>query len=77
MAGIRELLAVVLGVALGVFLVAFPQVFLRIQLLGRLPRDRGGRYGDQSGDAGRWLWLIRALGVLCLVVAGYLAVQQF
>lgn len=76
MAGIRELLAVGLGVLLGVFLVAFPQVFLRIQLLGRLPRDRGGRYGDQ-GDAGRWLWLVRGLGALSLLVAGYLAVQQF
>lgn len=74
MAGFRELLAVVLGVALGVLLLVYPQVFIRIQTLGRLPHDRHGSYGSDDPPS-RWARVVQLLGVACLLVAGYVAVQ--
>jgi len=65
----RSLLAAVLGVLLGVVLVAFPDAVIRVQLAGRLPHDRGGEYGADDELAARWRLVVRALGVL-LVLAG-------
>ncbi|GAA0652165.1 hypothetical protein [Salarchaeum japonicum] len=74
MAGLRELLAVVLGVALGVLLVVYPHAFIRIQTLGRIPHDRHGGYGSDGSPNG-WARVVQLLGVACLLAAGYVALQ--
>lgn len=74
MAGLREILAVVLGVVLGALLLAYPRVFIRIQTLGRLPHDHRGRYGE-SDERTTWVRLVQALGALCLLGAAYVAIQ--
>lgn len=74
MAGLREILAIVLGIALGAFLIAYPGVFIRIQTLGRFPHDRRGRYGETDTNNG-WIRIVQGLGVLCLLAAGYVTFQ--
>ncbi|WP_168219927.1 hypothetical protein [Salarchaeum sp. JOR-1] len=74
MAGLRELLAVVLGVALGVLLLAYPRAFIRIQTLGRVPRDRHGHYGSDDPSS-TWVRVVQLLGAACLLAAGYVGVQ--
>lgn len=80
MPGIRELLAVVLGVLLGVALVAAPRVMLRASVfIGPTRRRRhDGPYGeDELSVSDRWLWVVRALGVACIAVAGVIAYQSY
>lgn len=72
MAGLRELLAVVLGAALGVLLLVYPRAFIRVQTLGRVPHDRHGEYGSDDPPA-RWTRVVQLLGVACLLAAGYVA----
>lgn len=74
MYGIRELLAVVLSVGLGLFLIAFPAAFVRIQMVGRGPRDRG-QYGNDWEPPAKYTLPVRALGVLAVGVGAYMAVQ--
>ncbi|MGB9986649.1 hypothetical protein [Salarchaeum japonicum] len=74
MAGIRELLAVALGVVLGVLLLVYPQAFIRIQTLGRVPHDRHGHYGSDDAPSG-WVRVVQLIGAACLLVAGYVALQ--
>lgn len=69
MADLRTVLAAVLGVGLGLVLVAFPATVIRVQTVGRLPDDRGGEYGQASEPPARWLLVVRGLGVV-LIVAG-------
>jgi hypothetical protein len=66
---VRDLLAVGLGAALGLVMIAFPQVVVQMHLLGRRPRTPGPAGGDYEVDA-KWLWLVRLLGVACLGIAG-------
>jgi len=65
---VRTLLAAVLGVVLGVVLVAAPDAVIRVQTAGRLPSDRGGEYGTDSTVPTRWRRLVQGAGVV--LVAG-------
>jgi len=67
---LRTLLAAVLGVLLGGFLLAYPEAALRMQLAGRVPRDRGGEYGSDAMDS-RLTWLVRAVGAGVLLAGLY------
>ncbi|WP_227376344.1 hypothetical protein [Haladaptatus halobius] len=74
MAGVRETLAAVLGIGIGILLVAYPEVFIRIQTVGRLPYDRGGEYGTTASLPTRWRRLVQLVGIGCLLFGVYLAV---
>lgn len=68
MAGIRELLAAVLGVGLGIIFLVAPGFIIKIHTLGRGPQDRHGDFGSHAVDS-KWQWVVRAFG-LGLVAAG-------
>lgn len=68
MADLRTVLAAVLGVGLGVVLIAAPGLVVRMHTMGRVPRDRGGKYGADASVPDRWLWVVRAVGALVLLV---------
>lgn len=59
----RTALAAVLGVGLGVVLLAFPSTVVRAHLVGRVPHDRGGPYGTAEEVPERWRRLVRLVGV--------------
>jgi len=63
---VRDLLAVVLGVLLGLVMIAYPQLIVQVHTVGRRPRTPGPAGPDET-DA-KWLWLVRLLGVACLGV---------
>ncbi|WP_436923808.1 hypothetical protein [Halosimplex amylolyticum] len=65
----RTLLAAVLGIGLGVVLVATPESLVRAHTTGRVPGERGGRYGTDSALDDRTRRLVQALGV-ALILAG-------
>ncbi|WP_424018567.1 hypothetical protein ACOZ4N_03575 [Halorientalis pallida] len=67
----RELLAAVLGVALGLGFLAFPQAVVRMYTAG-WTGDRHGKYGE-TGAPETWQWVVRGVGVLLLVGGGYFA----
>lgn len=74
MPGVREILAAVLGIGLGILLIAYPEVFVRMQAVGRLPHDRGGEYGTTASLPTHWRRLVQLVGVGSLLVGVYLAV---
>jgi hypothetical protein len=74
MADIRDLLAILLGVALGLVLLAAPRTAFRLSVAGG-PQQRRGEYGADGNVPQRYLWLIRALGLACLGIAGFIASQ--
>ena len=74
MYGIREILAVVLSVGLGLFLVAFPGAFIRIQMVGRGPRDRG-EYGEDWRPPRKYTLPVRLLGLAAVGVGGFLLLR--
>jgi len=83
MAGVRELLAVGLGALLGVALLAKPRAMLLLSVfVGPTRRRRhGGEYGSDGGGGddpfGAWApWFVRAAGLACLAVAGYIAYTE-
>lgn len=69
MADLRTVLAAVLGIGLGLVLVAFPVAVIRVQTVGRLPDDRGDEYGRPASPPDSWRRVIQGIGV-GLVVAG-------
>ncbi|MFB6112251.1 MAG: hypothetical protein ABEJ35_06925 [Halobacteriaceae archaeon] len=75
MYGLREALAAVLGVIVGLFFIAYPGVVLRVQTAGTRPDRQPGPGGDPITEGGPWLWLIRAVGILLLVGGAYFAVR--
>lgn len=77
MPGIRELLAVVLGVALGVAFLAAPRTMLRLSVFVGSNRRRRGDYGTDEGIPARWTWVARGLGVVCLAIAAFIAYQTY
>jgi hypothetical protein len=62
MADLRTVLAAVLGIGLGLVLIAFPAAVIRVQTVGRLPHDRGSEYGQGSEPPERWLVVVRGVG---------------
>lgn len=69
---VRTALAAVLGVGLGVLLVAYPEYVIRAQTAGRLPHDRGGDYGDDPAASGQWRRVVQGLGVVAIAFGFYL-----
>jgi hypothetical protein len=63
-------LAAVLGVGLGLVMVAAPEFVVQAQTAGRLPQDRHGEYGE-GGSSERWTTLVRVLGVVVLLGGAY------
>lgn len=68
----RTLLAAVLGVALGLLLVAAPGLVVRAHTVGRAPHDRGGGYGEDGSPSGRVRRLVQAVGVAVALFGLYL-----
>jgi|AntDeeMetagen134_2_1112570.scaffolds.fasta_scaffold20992_2 hypothetical protein len=80
MVGVRELLAVGLGVLLGFALLAKPKEMLLLSVfVGPTQRRRhGGEYGSDGDPFGAWApWFVRVVGLACLLVAGYIAYTEF
>lgn len=75
MPGTRELLAVVLGVALGAGLVAAPRTALRLSVFAGGHRGRRGEYGVDGAIPDTWARIVRALGLACIAVAAFVAVR--
>lgn len=71
---VRELLAAVLSVGLGLFLIAFPGAFIRIQMVGRGPRDPG-EYGEDWEPPRKYTLPVRLLGVAAVGVGTFLLVR--
>ena len=68
---LRSVLAATLGVALGLFFLAFPETVVRIHTAGRVPGGRHGEYGT-DGTPGRYTLLVRALGAAAVLVGLYI-----
>ncbi|MCD2198636.1 MULTISPECIES: hypothetical protein [unclassified Halobacterium] len=77
MAEFRELLAVVLGAALGLAMILAPRAALRLSVFMGPNRRRRGDYGTDEAIPDWWAWLVRALGVVCLGVAALIAYQTY
>ncbi|MFB6105417.1 MAG: hypothetical protein ABEJ70_00450 [Halobacteriaceae archaeon] len=70
MTDFRTLLAAVLGVGVGLVLLAAPDAVVRVQTLGRVPRRRG-EYGA-DGDAPTWARaLVRVVGTGLVLGGAY------
>jgi len=79
MAGVRELLAVGLGALLGIALLVKPREMLLLSVFvgPNQRRRRGGEYGSDDDPFGAWAaWFVRAVGLACLLVAGYIAYTE-
>ncbi|MFC6989224.1 hypothetical protein ACFQJD_11835 [Haloplanus sp. GCM10025708] len=77
MAGVRELLAIVLGAALGVALLVAPRTMLRLSVFVGPNRRRRGEYGIDKAIPARWTWIARGLGVVCVAIAAFIAYQTY
>ncbi len=79
MPGIRELLATILGVLFGTILIVAPRAVLQLSIFVGPNRRGRGSYGTDTHESffDQWTWLIRGLGVACLVVALCIAYQTF
>ncbi|MFC6987617.1 hypothetical protein G9463_04570 [Haloarcula sp. JP-Z28] len=77
MPGIRELLAVVLGAALGVAFLAAPRTMLRMSVFVGPTRRRRGDYGTDEAISARWTWVARGLGVVSLAIAAFITYQTY
>lgn len=74
MADLRTVLSAVLGVGLGLVLLAYPEAVVRVQTVGRLPDDRGGAYGQPAAPPRSWVLAVRAVGALLVLGGGYFAI---
>ncbi|MFB6267070.1 MAG: hypothetical protein ABEI31_05365 [Halodesulfurarchaeum sp.] len=77
MPAIRDLLAVILGVAFGIALIAAPRTVLRLSVFIGPNRRRRGDYGTDGAIPDRWTWVARGLGVLCLALAAFIGYQIY
>jgi len=74
---LRELLAAVLSIGLGVFFIAFPEAIIQIHTAGRYPNGRHGEYGTDGDSSRKWQLVVRGVGVLAIVVGLWIAAQQY
>jgi len=72
---LRTLLAAALGLLLGAVMLVFPDAIIRAYLVGRVPTDRYGSYGDDNALPTRWRRLVQAVGILVLGGGLYFAWQ--
>lgn len=77
MPGVRELLAVVLGVLLGSALFAAPRTILQLSAFIGPNRRRRGDYGTDEAIPDRWMWVARGFGVVCLAIAAFIAYRTY
>jgi hypothetical protein len=79
MPGIREPLAVILGVLFGIVLIRRPRVARQLSIFVGPNRRRRGDYGTDESESfsGEWTWLIRGLGIACLAGALFIAYQTY
>ncbi len=79
MPGVRELLAVILGALFGITLIVAPRAALQLSIFVGPNRRRRGDYGTDNHESfsDQWTWLIRGLGVACLVVSLFIAYQTY
>ena len=77
MPGLRELLAVVFGVLLGIGLLAAPRAALQLSVFVGPTRRRRGEYGTDGSIPNHWTWTVRGLGVVSLAVAAFMAYQNY
>jgi len=68
---LRTALAAVLGVGVGLVLLAYPEAVIRAHTAGRVPHDRGGEYGDDATPPARWRRLLRVVGAATLLAGLY------
>lgn len=73
MAGIREMLAVVLGVIVGGALLLAPRTLLKVSVFVGPQRRRRGDYGTEAIVPDSWVWGGRLIGVICVIIALYIA----
>ncbi|PSQ15881.1 hypothetical protein BRD00_12775 [Halobacteriales archaeon QS_8_69_26] len=72
---LRETLAAVLGVALGLVLIAYPEAVVRVHTVGRVPGNRRGEYGDDATIPDTWRWAVRVAGVACVAVGLFVGIR--
>lgn len=77
MYGLREALAAVLGVGMGLMFVVYPGLVLRVQTAGTRPDRQPGPGGQTRDLGGMWYWLIRGVGVVMLVGGMYFAARPW
>lgn len=75
MYGLREALAAVLGVGVGLFFIAYPNVVIRVQTAGTRPDRQPGPAGEAPTSGSVWVWLIRGLGIVFVLGGLYFAVR--
>ena len=76
MPDLRTTLALVLGVGLGLVLLAFPEVVVRAHTVGRVPHDRSGEYGEDSSLPSLWRRAVQGIGIVLVLVAIYIWVSS-
>jgi hypothetical protein len=70
-------LAAILGIGLGLVFLRYPDVVIRLNLVGRLPRDRRGEYGGSGSAPARWRWIVRGVGLVVLTAGAYFGAMGF
>jgi len=63
---LRTTLAALLGIGLGLLLIAVPDAVLTAYAAGRVPHDRTGEYGTDRGGSPRLQRLVQVVGVVVL-----------
>ena len=77
MVAVRTLLAAVLGIGIGILLVAYPETVIRVQTAGRIPSDRGGEYGSEAPVSDRWRRVVQFLGGVSIILGLYFGTIAF
>jgi hypothetical protein len=77
MVAVRTLLAAVLGIGIGIVLIAYPETVIRVQTAGRVPSDRGGEYGSEAPVSDRWRRVVQLLGGVSVLLGLYFGAVAF
>ena len=71
MVAVRTLLAAVLGIGVGILLIAYPETVIRVQTAGRIPSDRSGEYGSEAPVSDCWRRVMQVLGGISIILGLY------